>query len=94
QEKESKVLVISRDGRDNSATIHQDADVYRVRIEVGQTVTHEVKKGRGLWFQLIKGSVTTQGSTLQPGDALSSEDEGTLSFTAPATAEALLFDLG
>ncbi len=94
QEKESKVLVISRDGRDNSATIHQDADVYRVRIEAGQTVTHEVKKARGLWFQLIKGSVTTQDSTLQPGDALSSEEEGTLCFTAPANAEALLFDLG
>lgn len=94
QEKEFKVLVISRDGRDHSATIHQDADVYRVRLAASSSVTHEVKVGRGVWFQLIKGSATIDGSTLQPGDALSSEEAGTLTITATADAEALLFDLG
>src|ERR1041385_1321420 len=33
-----KVLVISPDGNDGSATIHQDADVYRIRLEPGKTV--------------------------------------------------------
>ncbi len=88
-----KVLVISPDGREDSATIHQDADVYRVRLAAGRRMTHEVKAGRGVWFQLIKGSVTIAGSTLQPGDALSTEEVGTLTITATADAEALLFDL-
>lgn len=96
REKEAKVLVISPDGRDSSATIHQDADVYRVRLGDGQTtITHELKTGRGAWFQLIKGQVTINGQTLQPGDALSAEDAGTLTIiAAEKETEALLFDLG
>lgn len=93
KENETKVLVISPDGRDGSATIHQDADIYRVRLSKGKSITHEVKTSRGVWFQLIKGSVTTNGTHLSPGDAFSTEDCGILTLTAAETAEALLFDL-
>jgi redox-sensitive bicupin YhaK (pirin superfamily) len=93
KENEPKVLVISPDGREGSATIHQDADIYRVRLPKGQSITHEVKTGHGAWFQLIKGNVTAHGSTLKPGDAFSTEDTGTLTLTASEDAEALLFDL-
>ena len=90
---ESKVLVISPDGREGSATIHQDADIYRVRLEKGQSLTHDVKNGRGVWFQLIKGGVQSQAATLSAGDAFSTEDSGTLTLSATEDAEALLFDL-
>jgi redox-sensitive bicupin YhaK (pirin superfamily) len=93
KEGDPKVLVISPDGREGSATIHQDADIYRVRLRQGHTVTHEVTAGRGVWFQLIKGSIQALGLTLLPGDAFSTEDPGTLSLTASEDAEALLFDL-
>lgn len=89
-----KVLVISSDGRDGSATIQQDTDVYRVRLTKGGSVSQEVRHGRGVWFQLIKGSVTVGDVSLEAGDAVSSEAAGTLTFTASADAEALLFDLG
>ena len=92
-ETDAKVLVISSDGREGSATIHQDADIYRVRLESGVSTTHEVAAGHGAWLQLIKGAVTVNGLTLNPGDAVSTEDSGTLTFTASETAEALLFDL-
>lgn len=94
REAEPKVLVISPDGRDNSATIHQDADVYRVRLAASASTSHEVKAGRGVWFQLIKGQATVNGTALQPGDAVSTEDAGTLAISAGESAEALLFDLG
>jgi hypothetical protein len=93
KENEPKVLVISTDGRDGSATIHQDADIYRVRLESGASTTHEVRSGRGAWFQLIKGSIKVNDTTLQPGDAFSTEDAGTLTITASDTVEGLLFDL-
>ena len=35
----AKVLVISPEGRDGSAAIHQDEDIYRIRLKPGQTVT-------------------------------------------------------
>lgn len=90
---DAKVLVISSDGRDGSATIHQDADIYRVRLASGQSTTHEVTAGRGAWLQLIKGTLTANGTTLNPGDAISTDDAGTLTLTASQDAEALLFDL-
>lgn len=89
----AKVLVISSDGREGSATIHQDADIYRVRLEAGKSTTHEVTAGHGAWFQLIKGTVSVNGTTLNPGDAVSTDDTGTMTFTATEDAEALLFDL-
>lgn len=88
-----KVLVISPDGREGSATIHQDADIYRVRVSAGKATTHEVKAGRGVWIQLIKGTLAVNGTTLSPGDAVSTEDAGTLNLKAGEDAEALLFDL-
>lgn len=89
----AKVLVISPDGRDGSAVIHQDADVYRVRLGAGQSVTHDVRTGRGAWLQVIKGDVSLNDAKLTTGDAASTDDTGTLTVTASEGAEALLFDL-
>lgn len=89
----AKTLLISPDGREHSATIHQDAYVYRVKLEKGQSVTHDLAQGRGAWLQVIKGELNLNGTLLHPGDAGSTEDDGTLSITAESEAEALLFDL-
>jgi quercetin 2,3-dioxygenase len=90
---EPKVLVISPDGRDGSATIHQDAEVYRVLLKPGQTVSHELKPGRGVWLQIATGKAALNGGVLEAGDGASSEDPGTLTLTATERTEALLFDL-
>lgn len=91
---EPKVLVISPDGRDGSAVIAQDAEVYRLRLAPGNTVTHTLAEGRGLWLQIISGSLEIAGETLGAGDALASEEAGEHRFTASdENVEALLFDL-
>jgi quercetin 2,3-dioxygenase len=88
-----KVLVISPDGRDGSATIHQDAEVYRLRLKPGQTVTHELRAGRGAWLQIAEGALSLNGVALNTGDGASTEEPGTLELTATKPTEALLFDL-
>lgn len=88
-----KVLVISRDGRDGSATIHQDADIYRVRLQPGQSITHDLRAGRGVWLQIAEGAGTLIGVALTTGDGASIEQAGPLTFTATRPTEALLFDL-
>lgn len=88
-----KVLVISPDGRDGSATIHQDADVYRIRLKSGQSVTHDLKPGRGVWLQIADGALTFNGVPLATGDGVSTEEPGILTLTATQPTEALLFDL-
>jgi len=88
-----KVLVISPDGRDGSAVIHQDADVFRVRLAGGQAVEHALGEGRGLWLQVMRGSVTLDGTTLSAGDGAQTEAAGVHRIVALGDAEALLFDL-
>jgi redox-sensitive bicupin YhaK (pirin superfamily) len=89
----AKVLVISPDGRDGSATIHQDADIYLLRLQPGQTVTHELKAGRGAWLHVAEGALTLNGVELTTGDGASTEEPGALTLTATAPTEAFLFDL-
>jgi redox-sensitive bicupin YhaK (pirin superfamily) len=91
--KASKVLVISPDGRDGSATIHQDANIYRIRLKPGQTVTHELKPGRGAWLHIAEGALAINRVALTTGDGASTEEPGTLTLTANEQTEALLFDL-
>lgn len=88
------VVVISPDGRDGSAVIHQDAIVHRLRLGAGDSVAHTVQQGRGLWLQLITGELRAGGETLRAGDGVSTEDAGTVTLTANQQVEALLFDLG
>lgn len=88
-----KVLVISPDGRDGSATIHQDADIYRIRLQAGQTARHEIKPGRGAWLQIAEGALTLNEVALTSGDGASTEQPGRLTLTAAAPTEAILFDL-
>ena len=92
-EETNKVLVISPDGRENSATIHQDADIYRIRLKAGDAVSHTLPEGRGLWLQLITGKLTAGGIAIEPGDAISTEEGGDINLIASEDAEAILFDL-
>jgi redox-sensitive bicupin YhaK (pirin superfamily) len=93
READPKVLVISPDGRDRSATIHQDAEVYRVRLAPGAATPHDVRAGRGVWVQVLRGSLTLNGHPLAAGDGASTETPGPLELRSADGAEALLFDL-
>jgi len=90
---EAKVLVISPDGRNGSAIIHQNVDVYRIRLRARASVSHDLRAGHGAWLQLIEGGVELNGVTLESGDAAKTSDSGMLTITASEDAEALLFDL-
>lgn len=90
----AKVLVISPNGRDGSATIAQDADIWRIKLPPGGLATHVLAPGRGLWFHLIRGQADLNGMGINPGDAASSEDAGDFVIRAgDEPVEALLFDL-
>lgn len=90
---QAKVLVISPDGRDESAVIHQDAFVYRVRLKKGEEISHQLTAGRGAWIQLISGGITVNGTKLVAGDGASTETAELLTLRAQEASEAILFDL-
>jgi len=88
------VLLISPDGREGSARIHQDAFVHRLRLATGERAEHELRPGRGAWLQLISGTLALGDQLLETGDGASTEDAGRLELVAREPVEALLFDLG
>jgi redox-sensitive bicupin YhaK (pirin superfamily) len=97
EEKRNRLrLIASRDGRDDSAAINQDASVYASILESGKSVELELGPGRHAWLQLISGELTLNGSPLAKGDgaAVSAEAQLTIASTgAGGDAEFLLFDL-
>jgi quercetin 2,3-dioxygenase len=86
-------LVASRDGRDGSVAIHQDADVWLARLGQGPNTIHSLKPGRHAWVQVAEGEVNLNGRTLRAGDGAALSNEPTLTLAAKAPAQALLFDL-
>jgi redox-sensitive bicupin YhaK (pirin superfamily) len=86
-------LVVSRDGRDGSVSIHRDADLYAGVLASGVTVTQEFAAGRLGWLQVVRGTLTANGLSLQAGDGLSLRDTPTLELQATAETEVLLFDM-
>lgn len=93
-ERAAKVLLISPDGRGGSARVHQDAEVYRVRLDAGASAAHELGAGRGAWVQVIRGELAVDGQVLAAGDGAGTEHSGSLDLIAVSPAEALLFDIG
>lgn len=87
-------LIASRDGRDGSVTVHQDADVYASLLDQGERVMHAVRPGRGAWLQVARGGVTLNGIRLSEGDGAAVEEETRLEVVGTGPAEVLLFDLG
>ena len=86
-------LVASRDGRDGSVTIHQDAALYAAVLEAGEAVSHGAKPGRHAWLHVARGAVDLNGHALEEGDGAAASDEERLDIAAREDAEILLFDL-
>jgi quercetin 2,3-dioxygenase len=87
-------LVASRDGRDGSVSLHQDADVYATLFEAGTRLEHAPRAGRRCWLQVTRGAVTVNGEKLVAGDGAGVVDEPRIEVVASQAGEALLFDLG
>ena len=85
-------LVASRDGRDGSMPIGQDAALYAALLDGDERVTHEIARGRAVWVQVARGEATLNGKRLAEGDGAAVRDEPSIELTGTG-AELLLFDL-
>jgi redox-sensitive bicupin YhaK (pirin superfamily) len=87
-------LVLSRDGRDGSIVIHQDADIYASLLQRDEAVSLDLKAGRSGWVQVLRGAVDVNGTALAAGDGAGAEHESRLDIRARDDAtELLVFDL-
>jgi quercetin 2,3-dioxygenase len=86
-------LVASRDGRDGSVTVHQDAGVYLGLLGKGERAVYEAQPGRHAWVHVARGEIELNGKRLGEGDGAAVSDEKRLELVGMSTAEILLFDL-
>ena len=87
-------LVASRDSREGSVTIHQDADLYASRLLPGERVKHALAEGRHAWLQVVSGRVELNGTPMGAGEGAAVSQETGLEVVALEPAHFLLFDLG
>nr|WP_275976803.1 pirin family protein [Polyangium aurulentum] len=86
-------LIASRDGREGSVTVHQDASIYATILGTGEEVRHALSPGRSAWVHVARGEIEIDGKVLRAGDAASVTGEGEVVLKGHGDGEALLFDL-
>jgi redox-sensitive bicupin YhaK (pirin superfamily) len=85
--------VASRDGRDASVTIHQDASILRAALPAGGSLDVPVPEGRKAWLHVATGAVRLGDHELGPGDGAAIETTDVPALEGVEDADVLLFDL-
>ena len=87
-------LVGSRDGRDNSVTIHQDVNLYLGSLQAGDLLTYKINDNRAVWLQVTQGEIKLNHQLLQAGDGAAITNEIEIAIAGNSEdSEILLFDL-
>jgi redox-sensitive bicupin YhaK (pirin superfamily) len=86
--------VVSREGGEQVARIHQDLTLYLSRLEPDAALTFEQEAGRRIYLFVIEGDLAVNGETaLAKRDAARITDTPKLSLTSPSGAFFMLIDL-
>lgn len=95
EEKTGKLkLVASNDSRDGSLKINQDVSVFDSILNTGEEVSYDLTEKRYAWLQVVKGSLSINGETLEAGDGAAIGETETLKIKALTdNTEFILFDL-
>lgn len=90
---QGRQLVLSPDARDGSLKVFQDMTLWRWALKAQEQSIYQVRAGRRVWIQVVRGGVTVNGHQADVSDAFAIWDEETLSIYAGKESEILLFDL-
>jgi len=87
-------LIASRDAREGSVRLHQDADLYAALIDGNEEVSFEPRPGRRVYVHVVRGEAQVNGERLFAGDAMKlSGGDNKVRIEKGRDAEVLLFDL-
>lgn len=87
-------LIASRDARDGSLPINQDATLSVVELSSTGTLTASIETGRYGWLHVATGSLQVKDQTLTAGDGLALTGPIELLLAGVKPTQVLLFDLG
>ncbi|MEL6909492.1 MAG: pirin family protein [Cyanobacteria bacterium J06598_4] len=87
-------LVGSRDGRDNSVTIHQDVNLYLGSVGKSDRLDYQIAEERAVWLQVTQGKIKLNGRLLEAGDGAAISDETEIAIAGSSLdSEILMFDM-
>lgn len=87
-------LILSRDAREGSLSVHQDLSLYTSLLSGGQTLQYSLAPNRAGWLQVATGSVEVNGILLANGDGLAIQESVQLTVEGQGrSSEILLFDV-
>lgn len=86
-------LIASPDGRQGSATIHQDAYVYSGLLDPGYKLSFSMEQQRHAWVHVTEGNLAINGRRLKTGDGAGISGESTLHLSSSDRGRFLLIDL-
>jgi quercetin 2,3-dioxygenase len=87
-------LIASGRSRPGAVRIHQDVDLYALRMSASHQMTHvPMTKERKIWLQVTRGRVETDGDTLSAGDGAAWTAAASVDVLAQHNSEILLFDM-
>ena len=86
-------LAVSRDGREGSLKIHQDAEVHIAELSPSEEAIFPLSPDRHAWVQVARGEASVSGNVLKAGDGLAASGEERIVAQATKPATLLLFDL-
>src|SRR4051812_7236216 len=87
-------LIASREGREGSVRIHQDADIYATLVDGSEMVDFAPAEGRRVYVHLVRGSASVNGQPLEAGDAVKLwGGDNKVRVDKARDAEVLIFDL-
>lgn len=94
-QKEGKLCLIgSKNGAENSVTIHQDLQLYASLLPKNQVISYEIAEKRCIWLQMVKGEIKINDQLLKLGDGAAITQEKILNIISNSEeTEFLLFDL-
>ena len=85
--------LVTQDGRNGSLSMHQDAAIYRIQLNEGESVELDTSKRMG-YLHVIEGDLTVNDQApLKDGDALGAYQEALTVRAIGKPATALWFDL-
>jgi redox-sensitive bicupin YhaK (pirin superfamily) len=85
--------IASRDGRDGSLHIHQDATLYAGLLDGADSADVALGAGRLAYVHVVRGAVNVNGVAVGTGDAVKLRAEERVQLDGARDAEVLVFDL-
>ena len=86
-------MIGSKDGREGSVVIHQDASIYAGLFDGAEHAEISIATGRLCYVHVAIGNVVVNGQALAAGDAVKLTDVSQVFIDKGENAEVLLFDL-